>query len=39
MNTLGAFLKIALYRVIFILIVGIPAVEMFSYACVDEGYR
>ncbi len=31
MDTLGDFLKTALYRVIFVLIVGIPAVELFCY--------
>jgi hypothetical protein len=34
---LGAFLKTALYRVIFVLIVGIPAVETFSFLFSDNG--
>jgi len=34
---IGAFLKIALYRVIFVLIVGIPAVEVFSFLLFDNG--
>jgi hypothetical protein len=34
---LGAFLKTALYRVIFVLIVGIPAVETFSFLFFDNG--
>jgi hypothetical protein len=33
----GAFLKTALYRVIFVLIVGIPAVEVFSFLLFDKG--
>jgi len=31
MDALGNFLKIALYRVIAVLIVGIPAVEIFFF--------
>jgi hypothetical protein len=38
MDTLGAFLKTALYRVIFVLIVGIPAVELFSYAFFGDSF-
>ncbi|RTZ59709.1 MAG: hypothetical protein DSZ31_03470, partial [Gammaproteobacteria bacterium] len=34
---IGAFLKIALYRVIFVLIVGIPAVEVFSFLFFGNG--
>ncbi|GEM_PF-2132927 len=37
MDALGSFLKTALYRVIFVLIVGIPAVEVFSFALFDNG--
>jgi hypothetical protein len=34
---LGAFLKTAFYRVIFVLIVGIPAVELFSWTFFENG--
>jgi hypothetical protein len=34
---LGAFLKTALYRVIFVLIVGIPAMETFSFLLFGNG--
>jgi len=34
---IGAFLKIALYRVVFVLIVGIPAVEVLSFLLFDNG--
>ncbi len=37
MDTLEAFLKTALYRVVFVLIVGIPAVEVFSHAFFSNG--
>ncbi len=38
MDALGDFLKTALYRVIFVLIVGIPAVERFSYVFFVNGF-
>jgi len=37
MDAIGSFLKTALYRVIFVLIVGIPAVEVFSFAIFGNG--
>ena len=37
MDALGNFLKIALYRVIAVLIVGIPAVEIFSHIFLGNG--
>ena len=37
MDAIGSFLKTALYRVIFVLIVGIPAVEVFSFALFGNG--
>jgi len=37
MDAIGSFLKTALYRVIFVLIVGIPAVEVFSFALFGDG--
>jgi len=37
MDALGNFLKIALYRVIAVLIVGIPAVELFSHIFLGNG--
>jgi hypothetical protein len=38
MDTLGAFLKTALYRVIFVLIVGIPAVELLFLYFFGDGF-
>ena len=37
MDAIGSFLKTALYRVIFVLIVGIPAVEVFSFVLFGNG--
>ena len=35
---LCSFLKTSLYRVVFVLIVSIPAVELFSYTFFDDGF-
>jgi hypothetical protein len=37
MDSLSSFLKTALYRVIFVLIVGVPAVEVLSFAVFGNG--